>query len=102
MNDWEDIGLDLKSVKDDFAANILDIQFTDMEKLSAYLPGEVQPIGEIFVAIKDFNPEDRERPLDSTGCVRVLGYRAGELILMTITPNKGGWFEGYRFNDPER
>jgi hypothetical protein len=32
----------------------------------------------------------------------VLGYRAGELILMTLPPNKGGWFEGYRFNDPER
>ena len=102
LNDWEDICLDLKSAKDDITANILDIQFTDMEKLSVYSPGEVQPLGEIFVAIKDFNPEDREKPLESTGGVRVLGYRAGELILMTIPPNKGGWFEGYRFNDPER
>jgi hypothetical protein len=56
---------------------------------------------DIFVATKDFNPEDRERPLDKNG-LRVLGYRAGELILMTLPPNKGGWFEGYRFNDPER
>lgn len=36
LNDWEDIGLDLKSVKDDITANILDIQFTDTEKLSVY------------------------------------------------------------------
>ena len=29
-------------------------------------------------------------------------YRAGELIVMTIAPNKGGWFEGYRTNDMNR
>jgi len=28
--------------------------------------------------------------------------REGELILMTIAPNKSGWFEGYRANDPDR
>jgi hypothetical protein len=34
--------------------------------------------------------------------IKILSYRAGELILMTLSPNKGGWFEGYRFNDPEK
>ncbi len=34
MNDWEDLGLDFKSVKDDVNDNILDIQLTDREKLS--------------------------------------------------------------------
>jgi hypothetical protein len=58
-------------------------------------------LSDIFVAIKDFNPEDREKPFENSG-VRPLGYRAGELILVTIPPNKGGWFEGYRFNDTER
>ena len=102
LNDWEDIGLDIHSVKNEIGENILDIQLTDMENLSVFSPGEPQPLGDIFVAIKDFNPEDREKPLESAGNVRILGYRAGELILMTIPPNKGGWFEGYRFNDPSR
>jgi len=51
--------------------------------------------------IRDFNPEDRERSLDEQG-IRLLAFRTGELILMTLCPNKGGWFEGYRHNDPER
>jgi hypothetical protein len=101
INDWEDLGIDPKSVKDN-VDNILDIQLTDMEKLSSFSPNPSTPVlSDIFVAIKDFNPEDREKPFDISG-VRPLAHRAGELILMTIPPNKGGWFEGYRFNDPER
>jgi hypothetical protein len=34
------------------------------EKLSTHEPGEVAVLPDIFVAIKDFNPEDREKPLD--------------------------------------
>ena len=102
LHDFESLALDIKSVKEDSGDNILDIQFTDNEKVSVYSPGNVDVLTDIFVATKDFNPEDREKPLEQSGGVRALGYRAGELILMTIPPNKGGWFEGYRFNDPER
>lgn len=65
LNDWEDIGIDLKSVKEDMTENILDIELTDMEKLSSYKPSSSVAVSpDIFVAIKDFNPEDREKPLD--------------------------------------
>lgn len=70
-----------------------------------YAAGLTPILHELFVAILDFNPDDRERPLDEKkggAGVRILAYRTGELIIMTLSPNKGGWFEGYRFNDPER
>lgn len=56
------------------------------------------------MAIRDFNPDDREVTTEGKprGAVRVLSFRTGELVLMTVEPNKGGWFEGYRHNDPER
>lgn len=28
--------------------------------------------------------------------------REGDLVFMTIAPNKGGWFEGYKATDPDR
>lgn len=31
-----------------------------------------------------------------------MSFRVGELVLMTISPNKAGWFEGYRANDKDR
>ena len=56
---------------------------------------------EIFIVIKDFNPDGKE-PLLTSEKVRILSLREGELVLMTIAPNKSGWFEGYRANDPDR
>jgi hypothetical protein len=81
LNDWEDVALDLNSVKED-TKNIMEFHFTDIDNLTSLQPGEVRVLHDIFVAIKDFNPEDREKTLDENG-VKVLGYRAGELILMT-------------------
>ena len=34
--------------------------------------------------------------------IKILNFRAGELILITVEPNKQGWFEGYRHNDPQK
>lgn len=73
----------------------------DIEQLSTLSPGVVPVLPQLYVGIKDFNPEDREKPIDGRN-LRILAYRAGEIILMTVPPNKGGWFEGYRFNDPDR
>jgi hypothetical protein len=64
-------------------------------------PGEVNIIHEIYLAIKDFNPLDQEVPI-SKEQVLLLSYKIGELVLITLSPNKGGWFEGYRANDPDR
>lgn len=66
-----------------------------------YESGEAPIFDEIFLVIKDFNPDDKE-PLISQEKVRILSLREGELLFMTILPNKGGWFEGYRANDPDR
>ena len=65
-----------------------------------HAPGFVPIQSDLYLAIRDFNPEDREKPIDRG--VRFLAFRAGELVLITLGPNKAGWFEGYRFNDPER
>ncbi len=54
---------------------------------------------DLYLAIKDYNAEDKERAFEEKG-PKILAYRTGELVLMTIPPNKGGWFEGYRSNDP--
>lgn len=68
---------------------------------SSMQSGEIPIRHEFYVAIKDFNADDTEQPI-SRDRVRILAFRTGELILMTIEPNKAGWFEGYRHNDPER
>jgi hypothetical protein len=48
--------------------------------------------------VKDFNPDNEEIPVES---VRILSFRPGELVLVTMPANKHGWFEGFRANDPE-
>ena len=55
----------------------------------------------MYLAIKDFNPDCKE-PALSKDHLQLMNFRVGELILMTIPPNKAGWFEGYRANDSER
>lgn len=49
------------------------------------------------MATKDFNIEEKA-PMNNK--IKILNFRAGELILITVEPNKQGWFEGYRHNDP--
>ena len=55
----------------------------------------------LYLAIKNFNPDVKE-PLVGSENIRLLGFRAGEIVMMTLVVNKGGWFEGYRANDPDR
>ncbi|CDW81031.1 UNKNOWN [Stylonychia lemnae] len=62
--------------------------------------GEAPIIPELYLAIKDFNPEDQE-PLIANEGVKLLNFRAGEIVQLTLQPGKGGWFEGYRTNDPD-
>lgn len=105
LTDWEDLGIDLKSIQEEDDGNNDQFQFMETEQLTVLSPGLVPVLPQIFVGIKDFNPEDREKSLgdlNSGQNLRILAFRAGELILMTLPPNKGGWFEGYRFNDPDR
>jgi hypothetical protein len=79
--DWEDLGLEGHEIH----ASSMDIM-GGFENQTIYTPGIVPILPELYVAIKDFNPDDRERSLDEKkGGVRILAYRAGELILMTLT-----------------
>lgn len=73
----------------------------DFNKSTTKMPGEVSIIQELYLATRDFNPHEKELPV-TKNMIQILSFRAGELILMTLEPNKGGWFEGYRHNDPER
>ena len=96
MVDFDELGIDLKEL------NKSGQEISDFDSHSHTLvPGPVPIMHEIYYAIRDFNPEDKEKSQDDKG-FKILAYRTGELILMTIKPNRGGWFEGYRFNDPER
>ena len=58
-------------------------------------------IHELYLVIKDFNPEGKE-PLLTTDKVRILSLKVGDLLFMTMSPNKGGWFEGYKASDPDK
>lgn len=98
--DWEDLGVEGTGI-----TSSVDLMKGFDGHSTIYASGLAPIVPELYVAILDFNPDDRERPLDEKkggGGVRILAYRTGELLLLTLPPNKGGWFEGYRFNDPER
>jgi hypothetical protein len=96
LTDWEDVGIDISSIGQQSQSELMNFGSYQVHK-----PGEAPIIHDIYLATKDFNPDDKE-PLLTNEYVKILSFRAGELILMTIEPNKGGWFEGYRHNDPER
>lgn len=70
----------------------------DLEKETSLMEGPVPVLPELYLAMKDFNPDLKERGTHLASLL--LGFRTGELILMTVKPNRGGWFEGYRHNDP--
>ncbi|CDW84035.1 UNKNOWN [Stylonychia lemnae] len=95
LKEWEDIGFEISNI-----ANT-SIDMLRFNSFQSYDEGEIGILHEIFLVTKDFNPEEKE-PLLTSEKVRVLSLRVGELLFMTIAPNKGGWFEGYRANDPDR
>jgi hypothetical protein len=68
---------------------------------SIYLPGEAPVLPELYLAIKDFNPDDTEPTLTKEH-VNIMSFKIGEIIILTAPPNKAGWFEGYRSTDPDR
>ncbi len=55
----------------------------------------------MHIAIKDFNKDSKESSV-TMEFIRILSYEAGDIIFMTKKPNRSGWFEGYRSNDPNR
>lgn len=65
LTDWESMGMDLNSIKEEKATNNNQFEFMDPEEeISIYSPGVVPILPQIYVGIKDFNPEDRERCLE--------------------------------------
>lgn len=75
--DWDDIGIEAQAI----TGSSIDIMGA-FENQTIYAPGLAPYIPLIFVAIRDFNPDDRERQIEEKGGgVRVLAFRTGELII---------------------
>ena len=55
----------------------------------------------MYLAIRDFNVEERE-PTFTSEDIRLLSFKVGDIILVTLTINSNGWFEGYRHSDSDR
>lgn len=71
-----------------------------MDPCGPFKAGDADIVHELYLGVKDFNPEDDEQLIAQNG-IKILNFRAGEIIQMTIAPNSAGWFEGYRINDPD-
>lgn len=93
LPDWDDLGFDSATGTDDI--------FKIADKPQTLKSGEVPITQALYIAIRDFNPDGKEPPLGPNK-IRFLTFRTGELLLLTLEPNKGGWFEGYRASDPDR
>lgn len=65
------------------------------------MPGEIPIINDIYLVVKDFNSDSNKMSVIFDG-VKMLSYFVGELVLITLAPNRDGWFEGYRANDPQK
>ena len=78
-----------------------DLISLDPSSKTVYSPGKVHIKHDLYLAIKNFNPDNKD-PQPPKDQAQFLSFRAGEMILMTMEPNNGGWFEGYRHNDPQR
>lgn len=63
--------------------------------------GEVSILPALYLAIRDFNGDGKE-PVLGQQKIKLLSFRVGEILLLTLEPNRGGWFEGYRGSDPDR
>ena len=75
--------------------------FMHMVNENVQLAGIIPVIEEMYVGVRNFNPNNKEPPL-SRNLINILSFKQGNIILITIMPNKNGWFEGYRANDPTR
>eukprot|EP00347_Sterkiella_histriomuscorum_P012684 403367623 len=96
LREWDDLGIDLAIL--DNGGNM------DMLRFNSFIqfePGEIAILSEMYLVVKSFNPDNRE-PLLSNDKVRILSLREGDLVLMTVLPNKSGWFEGYKATDSDR
>ena len=65
------------------------------------------------MAKQDFNPNGTEEPIDTnifedeiqhlldseSSFIRFLSVNKGDMLIITIIPNKYGWFEAYRASD---
>lgn len=58
----------------------------------------VVPIG-LAIATKDFNTLEMETDAKNDDQVAFLTFMKDDMIIVTIKPNKDGWFEGYRARD---
>jgi len=61
--------------------------------------GPVNIIHELYLATRDFNVSGSEQSIEDER-IKVLSFKIGDIILMTVKPNQKGWFEGYRASDP--
>ena len=50
-------------------------------------------------ALVDFNPKEKEKTFTEDK-IRFISFRKGDIFLVTIRPNRFGWFEAYRAGDP--
>ena len=96
LENWDSLGND-----DSHTDTNIDLLNIDEEDQYCLKPGEVPILEEIYLALRDFNPRDNEPPLNEDQVI-LISFQVGELIFMTLPPNKNGWFEGYRANDPDR
>ena len=56
LSDWEELGLDIRTIKslDTFDA-------LGAEMATSHAMGIAPILNELYIAVRDFNPEDRER-----------------------------------------
>ena len=91
---WEEFGCDSSSI------NSLNDELLRLDSSVTLLPGEVPIHEEIYISTKHFNDDGNEQ-IPFGDAFKLLSFKAGDLIMMTVSPNRWGWFEGYRANDPE-
>lgn len=98
MKDWDDLGSDESNLMLNTNPDDDDLRMDSTGKLLP--PGEVPIAKELYVAIKDFNPDDNEPRLTKDE-IKLLSFRIGEILIATLLPNSSEWFEGYRHNDSD-
>lgn len=95
--DWEDFGCNIRKKNTKFAENSKpnikkdnDVQW-DCRSLT--------PIG-LAIATKDFNSknQDTEKGIQNQ-YDEYLSFVTEDIIIITLSKNKNGWFEGYRARD---
>lgn len=98
LKDWDDLGSDDSRLVLNTNPDDDDLRLDSSGKV--LMAGEVPIQKELYLAIKDFNWEDKEPRLTKDE-IRLLSFRRGEILITTLSPNSSGWFEAYRHNDPD-